>query len=269
MPAPTNTILSTDLAPAISIDVMIPVAEGSIIQTYTTTVGDLPAQVAEGEVIPLTKVTRTPAEPLTLPLGKYRKSTTAEAIQKSGYDVAINNTDEALVRRIRGEVKTKFYNNISTGTGTATGGSNLQQTLSNLWAALKTRYEDYDASPIYFINPVDVANYLGNAQITTQNAFGFDYVENFLSLGTAIFAPNIPQGTVYATVKENLRGAYIPGGSAVATAFQMVADESGLVLITHDRETENATIDTLIFMSVLFYAEYVDGVFKATITPGV
>ena len=71
-----NTILTSDVAPAISIDLvsnlseniralqeilgindMIPMAAGTQIKTYTTTVGDLNKQTTEGDIIPLTKVT--------------------------------------------------------------------------------------------------------------------------------------------------------------------------------------------------------------------
>lgn len=38
--------------------------------------------------------------------------------------------------------------------------------------------------------------------------------------------------------------------------------------MVHTSKTDNATIETLLMCGVKFFVEYVDGVFKGTITPG-
>lgn len=282
--AETNTTLSTDLEPAISIDFtsrissnidelrellgvseLIPMAAGTDIKIYEMKRVNTPAQVGEGETIPLTEITRKLKTTITLDLDKYRKNTTAEAIQKVGRSLAVNRTDEKLISEIQKDIKKSFYTTLATGTGTATG-TNLQITLANLWAKLQTRYEDMDVSPIYFINPQDVADYLGTAQIDMQTAFGFTYIENFLGLGTAIISPQVTAKTVYATAKENLNGAYVPVSGDVAQTFSLTYDETGTIGMTHQMKTDNATIDTLIMSCVKFFPEYADGVFKGTIS---
>lgn len=282
--AETNTTLSTDLEPAISIDFtsrissnidelrellgvseLIPMAAGTEIKIYEMKRVNTPAQVGEGETIPLTEITRKLKDTITLDLDKYRKNTTAEAIQKVGRSLAVNQTDEKLISEIQKDIKKSFYTTLATGTGTATG-TNLQITLANLWAKLQTRYEDMDVSPIYFINPQDVADYLGTAQIDMQTAFGFTYIENFLGLGTAIISPQVTAKTVYATAKENLNGAYVPVSGDVAQTFSLTYDETGTIGMTHQMKTDNATIDTLIMSCVKFFPEYADGVFKGTIS---
>lgn len=282
--AETNTTLSTDLEPAISIDFtsrissnidelrellgvseLIPMAAGTDIKIYEMKRVNTPAQVGEGETIPLTEITRKLKTTITLDLDKYRKNTTAEAIQKVGRSLAVNQTDEKLISEIQKDIKKSFYTTLATGTGTATG-TNLQITLANLWAKLQTRYEDMDVSPIYFINPQDVADYLGTAQIDMQTAFGFTYIENFLGLGTAIISPQVTAKTVYATAKENLNGAYVPVSGDVAQTFSLTYDETGTIGMTHQMKTDNATIDTLIMSCVKFFPEYADGVFKGTIS---
>lgn len=282
--APTNTTVAADLEPAISVDFtsristnitelqrvlgisdMLPMPAGTDIKIYKLSKKNTPSQVGEGETIPLTEYERKLARTITLDLNKYRKNTTAEAIQKVGRSMAVNQTDEKLVSEIQKDIKKAFYTALGTGTGTATG-TNLQATLANLWAKLQNYYEDMDVTPIYFINPQDVADYLGNAQVTMQTAFGFTYIENFLGLGTAIISPQVTAKTPIATAQENLNGAYAPVSGDVSQVFGLTYDASGMIGMTHQIKSENATIDTLVMSNVVFYPEYLDGVFKGTIS---
>ena len=281
--AETNTTVAADLEPAISVDFtsriqqnitelqrvlgisdMLPMSAGTDIKIYKLSRKNTPSQVGEGETIPLTEIERKLVKTITLDLNKYRKNTTAEAIQKVGRNMAVNQTDEKLISEIQKDIKKTFYTTLATGTGTATG-TNLQVTLANLWAKLQTYYEDMDVRPIYFINPQDVADYLGTAQITMQTAFGFTYIENFLGLGTAVVSPQVTAKTPIATAQENLNGAYAPVSGDVAQTFGLTYDTSGMIGMTHQMKSENATIDTLIMSNVVFYPEYVDGVFTGTI----
>ena len=273
--AETGTTMSTDLAPAISVDFtsriaqnivelqqllgitdLIPMAAGTDIKIYKWTVDELAAQVGEGEDIGLTHVKRELADTITLDLDKYRRNTPAEAIQKVGRDIAINQSDEKLIQKVQKGIKGSLYTVLKGGSGSATG-ANLQKVLANLWAAMQTYYEDEDVSPVYFVNPQDVADYLGTAQITMQTAFGFTYIENFLGLGTAIVSPQVTAKKPIATAKENLRGAYVPMSGDVA--------QTGLVGMTHSAKTGNATVDTLLMSCVKFFPEFQDGVFVGTI----
>ena len=280
----TNTTVTTDVAPAISIDLvnnleknisslmellgvtdLEPIAEGNTIKIYSTTVGTIPAQVAEGDEIPLTKVTLAEGTPIVMTLKKYRKLVTAESIQKVGREKAIYATDRALIGAVRGDIKSDFFTALATGSGTATAGSNLQTQLANNWGAMQVFYKDYgDVRPIHFVNPLDVATYLGSATISTQNAFGFSYVEDFLGLGTVIIANGVTAGNVISTAKENLHCAYVPANGALGAEFELTADESGLVGITHDRVNDRASIGSLMMTGVTFFAEDLLGVFKGT-----
>lgn len=282
--AETGTTVSADLAPAISVDFtsrisqnivelqellgitdLIPMAAGTDIKIYKWTVDELAAQVGEGEDIGLTHVKRELADTIALDLDKYRRSTTAETIQKVGRDIAINQSDEKLVQKVQKGIKGSLYTVLKAGTGTATG-ANLQKVLANLWAKLQKYYEDEDVNPVYFVNPQDVADYLGTAQITMQTAFGFTYIENFLGLGTAIVSPQVTEKNPIATAKENLRGAYVPMSGDVAQTFGLIADTTGLVGMTHSTKTGNATVDTLLMSCVKFFPEFQDGVFVGTIS---
>ena len=283
--APENQNQSTDFAPAISIDFtsriteniqtlqtilgitnMTPMAAGTLIKMYKYKTIQLAEQVAEGEIIPLTKVERVLAKTIELGLGKHRRQTTAEAIQKVGRARAINEADEKLIGAVRGGIKKNFFSAIGEATGIAPAGQTLQAALAHVWAKMQTYYEDKDVTPVYFVSSDDVADYLATASITVQTAFGFSYIENFLGLGLTIVHPKLPKGTVLGTAKENLNGAYVPAnGGDLAQAFNLTADPTGFVGMTHQANSNNASIDTLLFCSVVFYPEFIDGVFKAAI----
>lgn len=282
--APTNTTISTDLEPAISIDFtsrisrniaelqkvlgiseLVPLSAGTNINIYKMKASNTPDQVGEGETIPLTEFTNKPVVTKTLTLSKYRKNTTAEAIQRVGRELAVNKTDEEMVTIVQKAVKSAFYTALATGTGTATG-VGLQAALANTWAKIQAYYEDMDVNSVFFVNPTDVATYLGSASITMQTAFGFNYVENFLGLGTAIVTPKVTAGTLFGTAKENLNGAYAPVSGDLGQAFGLTSDSTGLVGMTHQIVGANASIDTLLMSGVVFYPEFADGIFKGTIT---
>jgi hypothetical protein len=278
--------VSTDLAPAISVDLasrlasnietlrsiisaneLVPMSSGSVIKLYKTEVVKPSKKAAEGEVISRTQVKQVEAGTITLTLEKVLKSTTAEAITKVGRDLALNKTDEELIKSVQKAIKDSFFESLNKGTGTGTAGATLQSALANAWASITNVFDDVDASPIYFVNPNDVASYLGNASVTMQTSFGLSYIENFLGLGTAFVSPAVTQGSVIATAKENLLCAYIPADdSDVAATFGLVSDESGLVGITHSVGTERATIDTLAMYGVQFYAEDISKVIKVAIS---
>ena len=279
----SNSIAKADIAPAISIDVanrlaynlnkfreilgitgMRAVPEGSTLKIYATSLVSLANQVDECQEIALTNVTRSVAQTITLSLKKYRKMVSIEAIQQSGLDAAVNDTDAELIKQVQKTVKAGLFTALANGTGTASGAT-FQAALANAWGALQAKFEDYDVRPVFFVNPVDVATYLGSASITTQEAFGMTYVENFLGLGTAILTAGVESGSFIATAAENLNCAYVPASGDVGAAMGYTSDETGLVSIKHAPKDENAGLQTILVTGVAFYAEDLSGVFKGTI----
>lgn len=283
--AAENTNVAADLEPAISIDCvsringnidelrqvlgiteMDSMASGTTIKVWKMEQVNTPAQVGEGETINLTRVERKLAKTIELVLKKYRRNTTAEAIQKVGREIAINKTDEKLISGIQKEIKAEFYDVLAEGTGEAIG-TTLQSTLSATWGAIQKAHEDEDATPIYFVSSDDVAEYLGSAQVTMQQAFGMSYIQDFLGLGTVIVSPKLAKGKVIGTAKENLHGAFIPANSGdVARTFGLTSDATGLVGMTHQAISGNATVDTLVMSGVVFYPEFLDKVIVGTIS---
>lgn len=247
----------------------IPMMEGTTMYVYETTGTLQSGAVPEGEIIPLSQyqTTQTPVGNITLK--KWRKAVSAEAIKKSGYAAAVNETDAALLRDVQSGVRTDFFallNGTITGSTTATG-VGLQAALANAWGQLQVKFEDDAAEAVYFLNPLDVATYLGAAQISTQTAFGLNYIENFLGLGTAILTSKVTQGTFIATAKENIVMYYLTVNGDIADAFSLTADELGYIGIKSGYQNEErAQIESLVMSGIQFFVEYAAGVIKGTIT---
>lgn len=247
----------------------IPMMEGTTMYVYGMSGTLENGAVAEGEVIPLTKIEQTKTAVGEITLKKWRKGVSAEAIKKSGYQTAVVETDEKLLSLVQNGVRSDlftFLNGTITGATTATG-VGLQAALANAWGKLQTLFEDDSAQAVYFVNPLDVADYLGKANITVQTAFGMNYVEDFLGLGTVIMSSRITQGTFVATAKENFIMYYLTMNGDVAQAFGLTADELGYIGINSGyQNNERAQIESLVMDGIQFLVEYAAGVVKGTIT---
>ena len=119
------------------------------------------------------------------------------------------------------------------------------------------------------MNPLDIADYLKTAQISVQTAFGMNYVEDFLGLGTVIMSSQVTQGTFYATAKENIILYYLTMNGDIANAFELTADETDYIGIKSGYQNEQrAQIESLIMSGIQFLVEYEDGVVVGTIGEG-
>lgn len=248
----------------------IPMMEGSTLYYYTTT-GELQdGNVGEGEIIPLSKYETTKTAIGDISLKKWRKAASAEAIKKSGLNAAVLDTDAKLLRDVQVSIRKNLFDFINTAAGSTTAtGVDLQSALANAWGQLQIKFEDDATEPVYFLNPLDVAAYLGAANITTQNAFGMNYIKDFLGLGTVVTTSNITQGTFIATAKENFILYYLTMDGDIASAFGLTADELGFIGINSGyRNEERAQIESLVMSGVQILVEYAAGVIKGTITPG-
>ena len=240
---------------------------GEVLKVYKATGTLESGVVAEGEVIPLSKYQTTYQAIGEAVLNKWRKVTTAEAISSKGYGQAVNDTNDKMLKDIQKGVRTSFVNFLATGTGTVSG-VGLQATLAQAWGKLQVLFEDTSVQSVYFMNPLDVADYLGGAQISTQTAFGMSYIENFLGLGTVILASDVPKGKLYATAAENIVLYYIPVTSAdMAQAFDLTSDATGLIGIHTGPTYDNLSAETVAASGVGLFAEKLDGIVVGTINP--
>ena len=257
------------LIEALGVTRKIPMMEGTTMYVYSVT-GSLDTNpVGEGEVIPLSHYTTTKTAIGDITLKKYRKAVSAEAIKKSGYASAVLDTDAKLLKDVQAEIRTDLFatlNGTISGSVTATG-VGLQSALADAWGKLQVAFEDDTAEAVYFVNPTDIADYLKTAQITVQTAFGMNYVENFLGLGTVIVSSKVTAGTFVATAKENIVMYYLTMNGDLADAFSLTADELGYIGIKSGYQNEErAQIESLVMDGIRFAPEYSAGVIKGTIT---
>ena len=256
------------LVEALGVTRKIPKQAGYTLKAYKATGTLQPGTVAEGDLIPLSKYKTEAVSYAEIVLKKWRKATSAEAIIEKGYDQAVQMTTDRMLKDVQKGIRTDFFTFLATGTGSATGAT-FQAALAQAWGQLQVLFEDDSIEAIYFMNPLDVADYLATAQITTQTAFGMTYVENFLGLGTVIFDSKVPQGEIYATAKDNIVLYYVPvNGADLGNAFSFTADQTGLIGIHEEADYKHMTAEDTVMSGVVLFAERLDGIVKSTITPG-
>lgn len=254
------------LIEALGVTRKIPKQAGYTLKSYKATGTLENGEVAEGETIPLSKYQTVAVNYKEITLKKWRKATSAEAIISGGYDQAVQMTTDRMLLDVQKGIRGDFFTFLATGTGTATG-VGFQAALAQAWGQLQVKFEDDSIEAVYFMNPLDVADYLAKAQITLQTAFGMIYVENFLGLGTVIFDSKVPKGTIYATAKDNIVLYYIPvNGADLGEAFDFTSDQTGLIGIHETPDYSNMTASDTVVSGIVLFAERLDGIIKSTIT---
>ena len=254
------------LVEALGVTRKIPMVAGTVLKAYKATGTLEDGSVAEGEIIPLSKYVTEPVSFDEIELKKWRKATSAEAIMKKGYNQAVVETTDRMLKDVQKGVRKSFFDFLATGTGVASGAT-FQAALAQAWGQLQVLFEDDEIGSVYFMNPLDVADYLATSNITMQNAFGMNYVEDFLGLGTVIFNSSVPKGKIYATAKDNVVLYYVPvNGADLGEAFSFTSDELGLIGIHETPDYDNMTAKDTVVSGVQLFAERLDGIVVASIT---
>ena len=248
---------------------LIPKQAGTLLKRHTVTGTLESGNVAEGDIIPLSKYTtvETPIGEITL--SKWRKATSAEAILDKGYDQAVDETNDKMLQDIQGKIRTGIISSLTISGQPTASGANTQAALADAWGKLANIFENDAVETVYFLNPMDIASYLATAQITVQQAFGFSYVENFLGLGTVILNSGITAGTFKATAKQNMVGYYVPANEAdLAKAFDFVSDETGLIAVHEYADYDRLTADSTFLSGIKIFADNEAGVISGKIGLG-
>jgi hypothetical protein len=255
----------TTLLNLIGVQRLIPMNSGSVIKTYKSSVTLAGGSVAKGDIIPLSEVKREVADTFELAWNKHRKAVPMEDIQTYGYEQACIQSDATFLREIQGTIRSDFLAQLASGT-TAITAKTLQEAFSKGWATVQTKFEDDGAQTVAFVNPNDVADHLGSANITTQTAFGLTFVKGFTGIDVLIVAPAIPVKTVYATAAENLVLAFANmAGGEIDKVFDFEVEETGLIGVTHDLNKQRLQAETITAYGLKLFAERLDGIAKITI----
>ena len=231
--------------------------------------------VAEGDEIPysLASVTETPLG--TIAIDKYAKAVSIEAINAYGYDTAIEKTDDEFLAELQDIVLGKFYTFANTGTLTPAGitPSDFQSAVAYAKGAVENKFRSMHKGidgVVGFVNYMDFYGYLGSAQITVQNQFGMDYVENFMGYRAIFLCSDnqVASGTVLATAVNNLIMYYIdPSDSAFARAgleYVTAGGETNLIGFHTQGKYSHAVSESFAIMGIILAAEYLDGIAKLT-----
>ena len=121
-----------------------------------------------------------------------------------------------------------------------------------------------------FVNILDVYEYIGAADITIQNQFGFQYMKDFMGFNTIFLLSDseIPRGKVIATPVENIVLYYVdPNESDFARAglVYTVSGETNLIGFHTQGNYHTAVSEAFAIMGLTLFAEYIDAIAVGTI----
>ena len=239
-------------------------------KTASVTLGTSPA---EGEDIPYSAVSysKTPLGSLTIE--KYAKAVSLEAISEYGYDIAVAMSDDEFLNALQSNVMARFYTYLNSGSLAVTGATTFQQALAKVKGAVINKFKTMNKTAtdvVAFVNVMDFYNYLGDANITVQNEFGFNYIRNFMGYTTIFLVDGskVASGTVIATPVENINLYYVdPSDSEFARAglSYTVEGETNLIGFHTEGNYNTAVSEAFALMGVSVFAEYLDGIAVAEI----
>lgn len=225
-------------------------------------------KVGEGEEIPYSKFEVKEKSYAEITVEKYAKAVSIEAIKTYGYDVAVELTDDEFLFELQTDVTGRFYTYLKTGSLTSTE-STFQMALAMAKGRVEDKFKQMHRSIpngiVGFVNGLDVYEYIGAANITVQNQFGFQYVKDFMGFNTIFLLSEseIPRGRVIATPVDNIVLYYVdPSDSDFAKAglVYTVAGETPLIGFHTQGNYHTAVSEAFAIMGMVLFAEYLDGI---------
>lgn len=232
---------------------------------------DLEDSVAEGEVIPYSELSwdEVKADPITLE--KYSTGVTAEAINKYGYDTAVDKGDQELLAQITGQITTGLYGALITEDALEGDALGFQKKLAKGQALVRKHFEQIQkgiTGTVAFVNTDDFYDFLGETTLTVQTAFGMTYVQNFLGYDVIFVTAQVESGKVIVTTLNNLNVYYIdPADSDFAKAGLVYqTDDTGYIGIHINGNYGTAVSETFAITGVKLFPEYADGIAVITDT---
>ena len=199
-----------------------------------------------------------------------------EAIKKYGYDVAVQKTDDEFLYQLTANVTDRFYKYLNTGTLKGTP-KTFQMALAMAKGSVEDKFKNMHRTVtgvVGFANILDVYEYLGAANITVQNQFGFQYIKDFMGYNTIFLLSSgeIARGKVIATPVDNIVLYYVdPADSDFSKAglvYTTAGEASNLIGFHTQGNYHTAVSESFAVMGMTLFAEYLDGISVQTITPG-
>lgn len=228
--------------------------------------------VAEGEDIPYSNFKVKEKKYSEITVEKYAKAVSIESIKDHGYENAVQMTDDEFLFQLQTNVTKKFYDYLKTGT--LTGSQNtFQMALAMAKGSVENKFKNMHRNitgVVGFVNVLDVYEYLGAADITVQNQFGFQYIKDFMGYNTVFLLSEseIPRKTVIATAVENIVLYYVdPGDSDFSRAGlnYTVSGETNLIGFHTQGNYNTAVSEAFAIMGMVLFAEYIDAIAVFTV----
>lgn len=230
--------------------------------------------VAEGEEIPYSKFTVKEKTYAEMDIEKYAKAVSIEAIKDHGYENAVQMTDDEFLFQLQTDVTKRFYDYLKTGTLTSSE-TTFQMALAMAKGRVENKFKQMHRNAtgvVGFVNILDVYKYLGAADITVQNQFGFQYLKDFMGFNTIFLLSDaeIPQGKVIATPVENIVMYYIdPNDSDFVRAglnYTTGGGETNLIGFHTQGNYNTAVSEAFAIMGLTLFAEYLDAIAVITVS---
>ena len=229
-------------------------------------------KVAEGEEIPYSKFVVKEKDYVEMTIEKYAKAVSIEAIKDHGYENAVQMTDDEFLFQLQTDVTGRFYDYLKTGTLTFTE-ITFQMALAMAKGRVENKFKQMHRNAtgvVGFVNILDVYEYIGAAEISIQNQFGFQYMKDFMGFNTIFLLSDseIPRGQVIATPVENIVLYYVdPNESDFARAglVYTVSGETNLIGFHTQGNYHTAVSEAFAIMGLTLFAEYIDAIAVGTI----
>ena len=249
---------------------------GAVLKSKKATIVLADGSVGEGEEIPYSKaqITETPYAEMTVE--KYAKAVSIESIKDHGYDVAVGMTDDAFLFELQDNVTARFYTYLNTGSLTSNE-STWQRALAMAKGNVVNKFKQMHRTcteVVGFANVLDLYDYLGDANITVQSAFGFQYIKDFMGYKVIFLLSDgeIARGRVIATPVENIALYYVdPSDSDFAKAGLVYTTDGNTNLIGfHTQGNYNTAVsESFAIMGMTLFAEYLDAIAVIDVAEGV
>ena len=230
-------------------------------------------KVAEGAEIPYSNFKVKEKEYAEMTIEKFAKAVSIEAIKDHGYDNAVAMTDDQFLFELQNDVTGRFYDYLNTGTLTdsqPTFQKALAMAKGNVLNKFKQMHKNV-TGVVGFVNVLDVYEYLGDANITVQNQFGFQYIKDFLGYNTIFLVSDeeVARGKVIATPVDNIVLYYVdPADSDFAKAglvYTTASGETNLIGFHTQGNYNTAVSEAFAIMGLTLFAEYIDGIAVVTV----
>ena len=225
--------------------------------------------VGEGEDIPYSKFTVKETIYDEMTIEKFAKAVSIEAIKDHGYENAVAMTDDEFLFQLQTNVTDRFYTYLNTGTLKVTDATTFQLALALAKGSVLNKFKTMHRAAtnvVGFVNIMDVYKYLGTAEITIQNEFGFNYIKNFMGYSVVFLLGDdeVKQGRVIATPVENIVMYYVdPGDSDFSKAglvYTTGVGETNLIGFHTQGNYNTAVSEAFAIMGLTLFAEYIDAI---------